>query len=362
MSGTGSQFWLGRPGARLHRFDRGARPRRTGAGADLMDRAPPEFTVVIPTHNRKDLLARLLESLERQTLKAAEYEVLIVHNHTDDGTQAMASAWCARQPFAARYFRKDYKGPARSRQFGARAAQGRFLAFIDDDCVATPGWLAAGRAAFEMNGAAGVQPVGLVQGATFPMPDQPRPFLSKTIEISQPSVFFETCNIFYLKSAFEQVGGFSDDFIDRFYGEDTDLGWKLTQSGFASRFAADALVHHEIFRVSLYKWLSEPLYFKNLPALVKKYPGLRSHMFLGYFINRDSFLFNLLPLALVLAPWCGAWTFVATLPYFVERYRNGSHVRNAGFRVLRVLSGVVRGAFTWWALAVGSIRARAFLL
>ncbi|RYF36744.1 MAG: glycosyltransferase, partial [Comamonadaceae bacterium] len=201
-------------------------------------------TVVIPTHNRRDLLARLLASLAAQSLPPSAYEVIIVHNHTEDGTEAMAREWCGRQAFAARYFRKDYKGPARSRDFGARTAQGRYVAFIDDDCVASPHWLSAGLAAFEDPPAApGAAPVGLVQGATLPMPGQPRPFLSKTIEIPQATVFFETCNIFYLRSAFEQVGGFSEDFIDRFYGEDTDLGWKMMQAGFASRFAAAALVH-----------------------------------------------------------------------------------------------------------------------
>lgn len=328
-----------------------------------MDAAPLAISVVIPTHNRRELLARLLASLERQTLPACAYEVLIVHNHTDDGTEAMARAWCERQSFAARYFRKDYKGPARSRQFGAGVAQGTYVAFIDDDCMATPAWLSAGQAGFAHDGDARQdQTVGLVQGATSPMPGQPRPFLSKTIEITGPTVFFETCNIFYLKAAFEQVGGFSDDFIDRFYGEDTDLGWKLTQAGFARRFASDALVHHEIFQVTLYKWLAEPLYFRNLPALVKKYPALRQHMYLRYFISKDSFLFNLLPLALALLPWLGFWAPLVTLPYFIERYRNGSHVGRFGFRVLRALSGVARGAFTWWALVSGSVRARALLL
>lgn len=317
--------------------------------------------VVIPTHHRRALLERLLESLAAQSLAPDAFEVIIVHNHTEDGTEAMAREWCGRQPFAARYFRKNYKGPARSRDFGARAARGRYVAFIDDDCVASPQWLSAGLAAFE-NPQPGGPTVGLVQGATLPMPGQPRPFLSKTIEIPEATVFYETCNIFYLRSAFEQVGGFSDDFIDRFYGEDTDLGWKTLQAGFATRFAAQALVHHEIFHVSLYKWLAEPLHFKNLPALVKKYPALRQHMYRRYFISKDSFLFNLLPLAVLLLPVAGGYALLITLPYFVERYRNGGHISKVHFRILRSLSGVVRGAFAWWALLRGSLRARAFLL
>jgi GT2 family glycosyltransferase len=320
-------------------------------------------TVVIPTHNRRDLLARLLASLEAQTLDSASYEVIIVHNHTPDGTESMAGEWCGRQAFAARYFRKNYPGPARSRDFGARAARGQFLAFIDDDCVATPQWLAAGLAAFDApHPQHDGQPVGLVQGATLPMPGQPRPLLSKTIDIPGPTVFFETCNIFYSRAAFARVGGFSPDFLDRFYGEDTDLGWKLVQAGYATRFAAGALVHHEIFRVSVYRWLAEPLHFRNLPYLVKKYPALRGHMYMRYFISRDSCLFNLLPLALAMLPLLGGYALLLTAPYFVERYRNGGHVQKVHLRVLRALAGVPRGAFSWWALAGGSYRAGALLL
>jgi GT2 family glycosyltransferase len=318
-------------------------------------------TVVIPTHNRRPLLARLLASLAAQTLEASLYEVIVVHNHTPDGTEEMAREWCASQRFAATYFRKNYKGPARSREFGARSARGDVVAFIDDDCVASPGWLAAGLAAFDPPQADG-KPVGLVQGATLPMPGQPRPLLSKTIEIPAASVFYETCNIFYLRSAFEQVGGFSEDFLDRFYGEDTDLGWKMMRSGYASRFTPAALVHHEIFRVTLYQWLAEPLHFRNLPHLVHKYPELRRSMYLHYFVSKDSFLFNLLPLTLALLPLLGWPALLLATPYFVERYRNGGHIRQVHFRLLRALAGVVRGAFSWWALVVGSFRARALLL
>jgi GT2 family glycosyltransferase len=318
-------------------------------------------TVVVPTHHRCQLLRRLLASLAAQTLSASTFEVIVVHNYTDDGTEALATAWCSTQPFAAFYFRKNYNGPARSRDFGARMARGRYIAFIDDDCVATPGWLAAGVAAFD--GRIADEPeIGLVQGPTLPMPGQPRPLLSKTIEIPQPTVFFETCNMFYRKAAFEALGGFSEDFIDRFYGEDTDLGWKVVEGGWSSRFAPEALVHHEVFKVSLLKWLSEPRFFINLPYLVRKYPALRQHMFKRYFVSKDSCLFNLLPLAVLCAPFAGGWSVLLTLPYFVQRYLSGDHMPAVHLRLARALMGVPRNGIAWWVLLQGSLRSRSFLL
>lgn len=333
-----------------------------------MARAAAEMrvTVVIPTHHRRALLSRLLASLERQTLAPERMQVLIVHNYTDDGTETLAREWCARQPFDARYFRKNYNGPTRSRDFGAQMADGEVVAFTDDDCVATPGWLEAGLAAFLPAAAAGVRgraaPVGLVQGKTLPMPDQPMTFPSKTIHIDGPSVFYETCNIFYLKEAFTAVGGFSPDFLDRFYGEDTDLGWKVTQTGYDAAFADEALVYHEVFQVSTRKWLAEPLYFRNLPYLIRKYPALREHMYHRYFLSRDTALFNLLLVGLGLLPFLPVAGGLVVTPYFIERFRSGGHVGGVLKRVLRVVAGLPRNGVMWWALARGSLRARRLLL
>ena len=320
-------------------------------------------SVVIPTHGRRALLERLLESLSRQTLPASQFEVHIVHNHTPDGTEEMARAWCSRQPFRAFYYPKDYDGPTRSRDFGARASRGRYVAFIDDDCVASPGWLEAGVAAFGAPSPGGAGETGLVQGRTLPMPGKQQRFLVRTICVDRPTIYFETCNIFYSRRAFDALGGFSDDFLDQFSGEDTDLGWKLTQSGYRSAFAADALVHHEVFRVSYAQWLAEPLLvMRSLPYLAKKYPGIRQHLYHRYFFSRDSCLFNLFLLGALAAPASPVAGGVLALPYLVERYRTGAHVGGFVTRIARVFFGIPRGLTIWWVLAKGSIRARTLLL
>ena len=339
------------------------RPRSARA-----DEAAPDdllVSVVIPTHGRRALLERLLESLSRQTLEPSRYEVHIVHNHTPDGTEEMARAWCAKQRFRAFYYRKDYDGPTRSRDFGARAARGRYVAFIDDDCVASPGWLEAGIAAFGSDGQGngGFAEIGLVQGRTLPMPGRPQRFLVRTICVDRPTIYFETCNIFYSRRAFEELGGFSDDFLDRFSGEDTDLGWKFTEHGYRSAFAPAALAHHEVFRVSYVQWLAEPLWvMKSLPYLAKKYPAMRKHLFHRYFFSRDSCLFNVFLLGALVAPFSPAAGGLLALPYLAERYRTGGHVGGFVARVARVLFGIPRGLAMWWTLAKGSIQARTLLL
>ena len=321
-----------------------------------------QVSVVIPSHNRKNLLLRLLDALSQQTLPPQEFEVIVVHNYTDDGSREAVLQRIELGSINLSYFRKDYPGPTASRQFGADQAKGKYIAFIDDDCVPQPEWLESGLSKFKNESSGANFPVGLVQGRTLPNPDQPRRFPEKTVLIDKPSIYFETCNIFYSKESFSRAGGFSDEFMDKFYGEDTDLGWKVKNCGFAIDFAPQALVYHEVFHVSLWAWLKEPLYFKNIPYLAKKFPQFRDHMFARYFLNVETASFNLLLVALSLGGYLSTYFLLFTLPYFYCRYQSGAHMPNVLLRIVRSFSGLPRSFFTFIALVSGSLRYKSVLI
>src|SRR5262249_52802255 len=138
---------------------------------------------------------------------------------------------------------------------------------------------------------------------------------------------------------------------------------KFTEHGYKAVFAPDALVHHQVFTLSYWQWLAEPLLLlKNLPYLIKRYPAMRRHMFYSYFFSKDTCLFNLFLLAVLAAPFSPALGIMLSLPYLVERYRNGAHVGGVAYRMARVCFGIPRGLMMWWALAKGSIQARSLLL
>ncbi len=319
-------------------------------------------SVIVPTHARRERLLRLLASLEAQTLPAEAFEVWVMHNHTDDGTEAAAQAWCARQPFAANYRRCAFRGPAGSRDQGAREARAPVLAFIDDDCVAAPDWLERGLAHFD-TAAAGGEPLGLLQGRTRALTEHPPRFPYRAITIDGFSPWFETCNIFYARDAYLAVGGFSAEYLHTWGGEDTDLGWKLRESGRPTRFADDVVVRHEVFTITFWQWLSEPLRYAKLPALVRKHPGLRDCLYRRWFLSVDTFLFHWLVLALLLWPASRAASVAVLAAYAVARWRTGAHLGGSPLaRAARILMGVPRGAFAWWGLVSGSLRARCLLL
>ena len=89
----------------------------------------PKVSVVIPTHNRADLLDRAVRSALAQT--HADLEVLIADDASSDGTaEVVARIGDAR----VKYFRHDVnRGVAAARNTAITNATGEFIAFLDDD-------------------------------------------------------------------------------------------------------------------------------------------------------------------------------------------------------------------------------------
>ena len=93
----------------------------------------PRFdaTVVIPTHNRQASLLRALEALCTQTAPAESFEVIVVADGCDDGTQSAVVGQTT--PYRLRLIELDGRGAATARNHGADAADGDLLIFFDDD-------------------------------------------------------------------------------------------------------------------------------------------------------------------------------------------------------------------------------------
>jgi GT2 family glycosyltransferase len=309
----------------------------------------PFVSVIVPTHNRRQSLVACLDGLIAQDYPADRFEIHVVHNWTDDGTDAAVAEMAGRSDAPISYFRRNGRGPAPSRQFGASVSNGTILAFIDDDCVPQPGWIGAGVAGF------GVR-TGFVQGATFPNPAHKRRLLEKTVHIPGPSPWFETCNIFYSKTAFDAVGGFVGPFSDLFYGEDTDLGRRVLEAGYLAGFAADAVVYHDITAQNPRRWLMECWHLRNIPMLVRRWPEMRDTLFLGVFLNRQTAAFDFAVLGLLATPFVGVSGLLAFLPFLFVRMLEPGRYRNPVVVALRAAFGLPRSIVTFAALATGSLR------
>src|SRR3954451_21930647 len=100
------------------------------------------------THNRRERLIAMLDSLRAQTVGRDRFEVIVVDDASSDGTQEELERQVARGDLGLKVIRRDTGGgPAVARNAGWRAASAVLVAFTDDDCVAVPEWLEAGLAA-----------------------------------------------------------------------------------------------------------------------------------------------------------------------------------------------------------------------
>ena len=234
----------------------------------------PAVSVVVATYRRPERVARLLRALEAQTY-AGPWELVLVDDASPDADFLAVQEAVARSPLDARVLRRETNGgPGDARQTGWRAARAPLVAFTDDDCVPTPGWLAALVGALE--GA------DLVQGRTVPNPEQlagQGPF-GRTLREEEEGLY-PTCNMGYRRAVLERLGGFDPQFT--ITCEDTDLALRARESGAVSAWAPDALVHHDVHPSDYGAYVRDKLRWHGVALVLRQHPRLRSKLTRGVF-------------------------------------------------------------------------------
>ncbi|MDR3709359.1 MAG: glycosyltransferase [Capsulimonadaceae bacterium] len=100
------------------------------------------LSVVIPTYNRRESLKRTLEGLSRQTEPHDSFEVVVVSDGSEDGTDEMLASAANSMSYRLRAIRQDNAGPAAARNRGVSEAAGEIILFIDDDVEPVPDLIA----------------------------------------------------------------------------------------------------------------------------------------------------------------------------------------------------------------------------
>jgi glycosyltransferase involved in cell wall biosynthesis len=94
----------------------------------------PLVSVVIPTHNRPEMLAEAITSVRAQTF--ADYEIVVVSNgESDDMRRASREVTTAHD---GRYFALRHGNVSGARNFGVEQAKSEWIAFLDDDDLWLP--------------------------------------------------------------------------------------------------------------------------------------------------------------------------------------------------------------------------------
>jgi glycosyltransferase involved in cell wall biosynthesis len=111
------------------------------------------FSVIICTHNRSHYLTDCLTSVLEQQYPSERYEIIIVDNASTDNTRQLVATLRTEEKDSPclQYVYEPRLGLNHARNTGAVAANGAILAYIDDDAVADPNWLAALAKAYKMS-------------------------------------------------------------------------------------------------------------------------------------------------------------------------------------------------------------------
>src|SRR5215472_278085 len=102
-----------------------------------------EITVVIPSYRRPDDLARAIASVLAQRGVTTPCEILVVDNDPEGSARAVTTEMAGQSATPIRYVGESRPGISHARNTGVANAAGRYIAFLDDDEEADPGWLAS---------------------------------------------------------------------------------------------------------------------------------------------------------------------------------------------------------------------------
>lgn len=106
-----------------------------------MQKATEIVSVILPTFKRPMGLKKALESLLGQSACGKHIEVIVADNDPVASARLFIEQFRARNKINIRYISVPETGVANVRNAALKAARGQYLAFLDDDQVASSNWL-----------------------------------------------------------------------------------------------------------------------------------------------------------------------------------------------------------------------------
>ncbi|MFO0590945.1 MAG: glycosyltransferase [Polyangiaceae bacterium] len=219
----------------------------------------PRISVVIPTYERPERVARLVASLVGQTLPPSDFEVVIV----DDGSRVdpRPQIEAVKRAFPLTIERTPNRGAASARHRGVELARADIILFLDDDMIPAPALLE------EHLRVHATTPRAVVIGAlrssrkvkSLPLFER---FHARKLEELAAQLRaagrhprgneLYSGNLSLRRADYLAVGGF-DASLSR--SEDMELGVRLEQAGAQIRFSDEAFSEHDSDHTDLEGWL-----------------------------------------------------------------------------------------------------------
>ena len=225
----------------------------------------PYISVIIPTCGRPKSLLQCVASVLENGYE--NFEILVIDQDSDQRLKRYLPQHFPNQP-QLNYFFLEKAGASRARNFGIEVAQGKIVAFIDDDAIADTSWLEGIEEAFTV---ANPKPA-LIGGRIEPIWPNNKPgwyppereFMLGLYNIGdtmRPMPEFDQpigANMAGLRDLVINLGGFDENLGPNYFrkhpmltGEETILGQRAKKAGHKLYYQPKALVYHRISEVKL---------------------------------------------------------------------------------------------------------------
>jgi GT2 family glycosyltransferase len=212
--------------------------------------------VVVANWNRKELLRACLDSLARQT--HGSFEVVVVDNGSTDGSTGLVEEMAKSYPVPLLLIANSANlGFCAANNQGIQATNATFVALLNNDAEAEPGWLEAlERATLQ------AEDIGMAASKVLVWEDPTR--IDKCGHLMYPDgqnrgrgsgqidrgqfnraqevLWPDGCAAMYRRAMLEDIGGFDEDFFA--YADDAELGLRARWAGWRCLYTPDAVVRH----------------------------------------------------------------------------------------------------------------------
>jgi glycosyltransferase involved in cell wall biosynthesis len=201
----------------------------------------PVVSVVIGTYNRLDFLQMTIETV-RAELEKLSGEIIVVDGGSDDGT----TAWLVEQKDIITIVQHN-RGSWRDRpitrkswgyfmNLGFKAAQGRYICMLSDDCLVVPGAIKNGVLSFDS--LPQTRKVGAMAFYWRNWPEQKTYWVGLTFG----DKLFVNHGL-YLNTALHDIG-YADEDDYFFYHADGDICLRLAEAGYETVASESSYIEH----------------------------------------------------------------------------------------------------------------------
>ncbi|BCX89352.1 glucosyl-dolichyl phosphate glucuronosyltransferase [Methylomarinovum tepidoasis] len=216
-----------------------------------------KVSIILCTYNRANILADTIESFLACKRSGIDHELLVVDNNSQDNTSKVVEQFSSRESTIS-YIWESMQGLSHARNRGIRCAQGKVIAFVDDDVYFSQNWLV------ELEETFNDPNIACMGGKSIPLFDAGElPWLTEDIL----SIYGSTrsgdlpklmhypehpfgLNMAFRREVFETVGLFNPNLgrkgSNLLSNEESELFWRIHCAGLKVAYNPNAIIYHRI--------------------------------------------------------------------------------------------------------------------